>query len=73
MAGNQILSRLLQLSRPTFVNGRWRKAELSGRKLADVKRALRAQGEDIPLHPLRDRGGDKPFKLTKWERNREAR
>jgi hypothetical protein len=65
--------RLAQLGKPTFVNGRWRKAALSGRKMAQVKKTLRALGEDIPLKPLRDRGADKPLKLTKWERNREAR
>lgn len=76
MASNKLtglLAKLAQVSKPTFVNGRWRKPELGARKLAEVKRSLRAQGVPVPLEPLQDRSKDKPFKLPKWERNREAR
>ena len=65
--------RLAALGKPTFVNGRWRKPPLSRRQLADVRKILILQGADIPLKPLRNRGGDKPLKLRKWERNKESR
>lgn len=65
--------KLLELARPSFVNGRWRKPAVSGRELAMMKKHLVAQGEHWPEKKLRNRGGDKPLKLSKWERGREAR
>ena len=65
--------KLLQLGRPTFVNGRWRKPVINGREMADIRKYMIAQGEVWPEKPLRNRGGDKPFKLSKWERGREER
>ena len=65
--------RLLELGKPTFVNGRWRKPVVSRREMNDIKKYMVNQGEAWPEKKLRDRGGDKPFKLTKWERGREER
>lgn len=69
----EVVQKLQQLARPTFVNGRWRKPAINARKLAAIRRDMVAQGTYWPPKPLRDRGGDKPFKLAKHEREREAR
>lgn len=69
----KVYSKILELGKPTFVNGRWRKPVLSRRKLAEVRRTLLFNGENIPAKPLCNRGIDKPLKLSKWERNKEAR
>ena len=70
--GPDLVQKILQLARPTFVNRRWRKPYLSGRKLAAVRRELVMAGVEWP-RPLRDRGGDKPLKLARHERERAAR
>ena len=62
-----------KLAKPTFVNGRWRKPALSGRRLAEVRKSLLAKDVYWPPKPLNDRGGDKPFKLIKHERERGER
>lgn len=69
----ETVQRLVQLSKPVFVNGRWRKPVISGRDLAMAKKYVQAEGGQWPEKKLRNRGGDKPFKLSKWERGREAR
>ncbi len=69
----EIVQKLQQLAKPTFVNNRWRKAAISGRKLADIRKVLVASGVHWPPKPLRDRSGDKPFKLIKHERTRKER
>ena len=71
--GSDAVQKLLQLAKPTFVNGRWRKPAINARKLAGIRRKMVASGVEWDPRPLRDRGGDKPLKLTKWEREREAR
>ena len=65
--------KLLQLAKPSFVNGYWRKPAVSARELAMMRKYLISQGEQWPEKKLRNRGGDKPFKLSKRERGREAR
>ena len=67
-----LVEKVLQLAQPTFVNGRWRKPALSGRKLAAVRRVLVMDGLWW-RKPLRDRGAGKPLKLIRHEREREAR
>lgn len=69
----EIVQKLQQLAKPIFVNNRWRKAAISGRKLANIRKALVAQGVYWPPKPLRDRSKDKPFKLIKHERTRQER
>ena len=76
MAGKQVVdvvSKVQQLAKPKYVNGRWRRPVISGRKLAVMRRSLVMEGNDWPAKPLRDRGGDKPFKLTRREREKEER
>lgn len=68
-----IVLKLQHLAKPTFVNQRWRKAAISGRKLAGIRKVMVATGVYWPPKPLRDRSGDKPFKLIKHERNRQER
>ena len=68
-----VVLKVQQLAKPTFVNGRWRKPFLSARDLARTKRQLFAAGVYVPLKPLRDRSNDKPLKLTKFERGRDER
>lgn len=67
------VARLLALSRPTFVDGTWRRPALGKMQLAKIRKRLVANGEFWPPKPLRDRSKDKPFKLSKWERERPAR
>ena len=76
MAGKQIadvVCKVQQLAKARYINDTWRRPKISGRQLANVRRALVAEGVDWPAKPLRDRGGDKPFKLTRKEREREER
>lgn len=61
----EIVQKLQQLARPTFVNHRWRKAAISGRELAAIRKKLVANGVHWPPKPLVDRGGEKPLKLRK--------
>lgn len=68
-----LVLKLQQLARPTFVEGRWRKPKISPRKLATIRKSLVAEGVWWPPRPLRDRGADKPLKLKKWERQKEER
>ena len=70
---SETVFRVLQLSKPTFVNGRWRKPAISRRELAGMRKYLLALGAEWPEKKLRNRGGDKPYKLTKWERGIESR
>ena len=69
----EIVLKLQQLAKPTFVNNRWRKAAISGRKIAGMRKALVARGVYWPPKPLRDRSTDKPLKLIKHERTRAER
>lgn len=76
MAGKQVadvVSKLQHLAKPRYVNGVWKKPIISGRKVATIRRSLVVEGVDWPARPLRDRGGDKPFKLSRKEREREER
>ena len=68
-----VVLKLQQMAKPSFVKGRWRKGEISARKLADIRRMLVMQGVEWPAKPLRDRGADKPLKLNKHERGRDER
>ena len=68
-----IVEKLQLLSRPTFVNGRWRKPELSARRVAMVRQTMLSQNVYWPDKPLRNLGADKPLKLSRHEREREAR
>lgn len=68
-----IVLKLQHLAKPTFMNGRWRKAAIGGRKLAGIRKAMVASGVYWPPKDLRDRSQDKPLKLIKHERNREER
>ena len=70
MAVAEIVTKVQQLVRPRYVNGVWKRPLVSGRELASIRRAL---GGEWPPRPLRDRGGDKPFKLSRHEREREGR
>lgn len=72
-AAAELVTRVQQLARPRYVDGVWKKPLVSGRELAAARRALVAQGVDWPARPLRDRGADKPFKLSRKEREREER
>lgn len=69
----EVVLKLKQLAKPTFVNRRWRKPALSARKVAEARKSLVAEGVYWPPGPFRDRGKDKPFKLIKHEREREER
>ena len=68
-----IVLKLQQLAKPTFVDGRWRKPKISARKLAMLRKSLVMDGILWPPRPLRDRRADKPLKLRKWERQKEER
>ena len=68
-----IVSKLQVLARPRFVNGVWKKPIISRRKLAVIRRSMVAEGEEWPARELRDRGSDKPLKLSRKEREREER
>lgn len=46
---------------------------LSRRKLADIRKQMVVDGVYWPPKPLRNRGAERPLKLSKWERGREAR
>ena len=69
----EVVLKLQQMAKPTFVNGYWRKGAISARRLAHIRRSLVVEGIHWPAKPLRDRGGDKPFKLNKHERTRAER
>ena len=69
----ELVLKLQQLAKPTFVNKRWRKAAISARQLAGIRKALVISGVYWPPKPLRDRSKDKPFKLIKHERTRKER
>ena len=68
-----IVSKIQHLAKPRYVDGVWKKPIISRRKVATIRRSLVAEGVDWPAQPLRDRGGDKPFKLSRREREREER
>ena len=69
-----LVSKVQHLAKPRYVNGVWKKPIISGRKMAVIRRSLVVEeGVDWPARPLRDRGGDKPFKLTRKERERAER
>ena len=68
-----VVLKLQQMAKPSFVNGHWRRGVLSARRLADVRKSLVTEGIYWPPKPLRNRGTDKPFKLNKHERTREER
>lgn len=69
----EIVLRLKELAKPTFVNQRWRKPVINARKLNGIRKSLVASGVYWPPKPLRDRSKDKPLKLIKHERTREER
>ena len=62
--------KLLELAKPKYIKGRWRKPLISNRELAVSRKALVLQGEYWPPKPLVNRGADKPFKLHAWERGK---
>lgn len=62
--------KLLELAKPRYIKGRWRKPLISNRELAVSRKALLLQGEYWPPKPLVNRGADKPLKLHAWERGR---
>ena len=68
-----IVEKLQLLSKPTFVNGRWRKPELGARRVAMVRQTMLSQNVYWPDKPLRNLGADKPLKLSRYERERETR
>lgn len=68
-----IVLKVQQMAKPSFINGRWRRGVLSARRMADVRKSLVAEGIYWPPKPLRDRGADKPLKLNKHERTRVER
>lgn len=70
---SKTLDKLMDLRKPKYINGRWRKPVVSARDMAEARKSLIAMGGDVPSKPLRDRGNDRPFKLSKWERNKETR
>ena len=67
------VARLLALSKPRYIDGRWRRPAIGKRELNVIRKALVAEGEYWPRKPLRDRSKDKPLKLTKRERDKPAR
>lgn len=67
------VAKLLEMSKPTFVNGRYVKAKLSARRLAEKRKQYIAAGYYWPEKPLRDRSLDMMSKGTKQEKKREAR
>lgn len=69
----EVVLKLQELAKPTFVNRRWRKPALSARKLAEAKKSLLATGVYWPPKPFADRSTDKPLKLIKHERERQQR
>ncbi len=69
----EIVLKLKQLARPTYVDGRWRRPAIGARELSSIRKGLVASGVYWPPKPLRDRSKDKPFKLIKHERTREER
>lgn len=77
MAANKGLSetvlKLLKLGEPRFVNGKWRKPMVSRREMNDIRKYMVGQGEVWPPKKLIDRGADKPYKLTKYERGIDER
>ena len=70
---SEVVRRVQQLAQPRYVNGVWKRPVVSARQKASIRRVLVAQGVDWPAKPLRDRGGDKPFKLSRHERERDER
>ena len=69
----ELVLKLQQLAKPTFVNNRWRKGAISPRQLAGIRKSLVASGVHWPPKPLADRSKDKPLKLIKHERTRKER
>jgi hypothetical protein len=67
------VARLLEMSKPTFVNGRYVKAKLSARRLAMVRKQYIANGYFWPEKPLRDRSLDMTSKVSKKEKAKEER
>ena len=65
--------RILEHTKPTYTGHSWRSPRLSGRKLAEVRKTMIANGYYWPEKPLRDRGTCTPPKLHKHERTKEER
>ena len=64
---------VLQNSRPKFVRGNWRKAKVSGRRLAELRKMYVSMGYYWPEKPMIDRGLDTTPKGHRYEREKEAR
>ena len=67
------VARLIALSRPAYVDGKWQKPAISNTELRLLRRRLVLSGEYWPPKPLRNIGADPPIKLTERELNRPAR
>ncbi|XP_028414319.1 uncharacterized protein LOC114537485 isoform X2 [Dendronephthya gigantea] len=67
------VAKWLELSKPTFVNGRYVKAKLSARRLAKIRKQYVSDGYYWPTKPLRDRSLDMVPKYSKKEKAREER
>jgi hypothetical protein len=65
-----MITELLNLAKPTFVNGVWRKPAMSGRKMAAL---LKAQGDAVPAEAAKTSPYLRALKGHKHERNADAR
>jgi len=67
------VARLIALSRPAYVNGRWQKPAIGHAELHYLRKRLVVAGEYWPPKPLDNLAQQPPVKLTARERNRPAR
>lgn len=67
------VARWLEMSKPTFVNGRYVKAKLSARRLAKIRKQYVSGGYYWPTKPLRERSLDMTPKHSRKEKGREER
>lgn len=61
------------MSKPTFVNGRYVKAKINARKLANLRKKYIADGYFWPEKPLRDKSLDFTNRGSKKEKAKEER
>jgi len=67
------VARLIALSRPAYIDGRWQKPAISHAELHYLRKRFVVAGEYWPPKPLENIGQDPPLKVTERERNRPAR
>ena len=67
------VKKIIDLSKPLYIDGQWKKPRISGRKYARLRKQFVSSGYYWPEKPLRDRSKDVPSKGHKWEREREER